>query len=64
VDLEEAHNVATLNNLGNLSFVLDGEFNWDGKNERFVGDDCANRHPTKRRYLSTLARLDSLLRQV
>ena len=44
VDLEAAHNVATLNNLGNLSFILDRKPNWDGKNERFVGDDYANRH--------------------
>ena len=42
--LEAAHNVATLNNLGNLSFILDRKLNWDGKNERFVGDDYANRH--------------------
>jgi predicted dehydrogenase len=44
MDIEVAHRVATLNNLGNLSYTLGRKLQWDGQKERFVGDPYANRH--------------------
>jgi len=44
MDIEIGHRVATLNNLGNLSYVLGRTLAWDGARERFVGDDDANRY--------------------
>ena len=44
MDIEIGHRVATLNNLGNLSYVLARKLAWDGDMEQFVGDDDANRY--------------------
>jgi predicted dehydrogenase len=44
MDIEIGHRVATLNNLGNLSYILGRTLAWDGAKERFVGDDDANRY--------------------
>lgn len=44
LDIELGHRVATMNNLGNLSYILGRALHWDGQAERFVGDDYANRH--------------------
>jgi predicted dehydrogenase len=41
--IEVAHRVANLCNLGNLSYILGRKLTWDGSQERFVGDDEANR---------------------
>lgn len=38
MDIEIGHRVATLNNLGNLSYILGRKLAWDGKKERFIGD--------------------------
>lgn len=43
VDIEIGHRTATLCNLGNLSYMLGRKLEWDGVNERVVGDDVANR---------------------
>ncbi len=43
VDIEIAHRTATLCNLGNLSYRLGRKLVWDGKKERVVGDEFANR---------------------
>jgi predicted dehydrogenase len=42
MDIETAHRVANLCNLGNLSYILGRKLAWDGANERFLGDDEAN----------------------
>jgi predicted dehydrogenase len=43
MDIEVAHRVANLCNLGNLSYILGRKLRWDGRKEQFVGDDEANR---------------------
>jgi predicted dehydrogenase len=43
MDIEVAHRVATLNNLGNLSYLLGRTLTWDGAHEHCVDDDQANR---------------------
>ncbi len=43
VDIEIAHRTATLCNLGNLSYILGRKLQWDGVNQRIVGDEAANR---------------------
>jgi hypothetical protein len=43
VDIEIGHRVATLCNLGNLSYILGRKLEWDGLNERVIGDEQANR---------------------
>jgi len=43
MDIEIGHRVATLNNLGNLAYLLGRKLTWDGANERFVGDHEADR---------------------
>jgi predicted dehydrogenase len=47
MDIETGHRVATLNNLGNLSYLLGRKLTWDGAKEQFVGDDEANRLLTR-----------------
>jgi hypothetical protein len=44
MDVEIGHRVATLNNLGNLAYILGRKLVWDGEREQFVGDDDANRY--------------------
>ena len=44
MDIETGHRVATLNNLGNLSYILGRKLAWDGEKEQIVGDDDANRY--------------------
>lgn len=43
VDIEIGHRVATLCNLGNLSYLLGRKLVWDGDKQRVVGDEQANR---------------------
>lgn len=43
MDIEIGHRVATLNNLGNLAYLLRRRLTWDGVRERFVDDEEANR---------------------
>ena len=43
VDIEIAHRTATLCNLGNLAYILGRKLEWDGMNQRVIGDDQANR---------------------
>jgi predicted dehydrogenase len=43
MDIEVAHRVANLCNLGNLSYILGRKLTWDGQKEQFLGDDEANR---------------------
>ena len=43
MDIETAHRVANLCNLGNLSYILGRKLSWDGEKERFVDDEEANR---------------------
>ena len=43
VDIEIGHRVATLCNLGNLSFLLGRKLVWDGVKQQVVGDEQANR---------------------
>ena len=42
-DIEPSHRVATLCNLGNISYVLGRKLQWDGIRQQVVGDDQANR---------------------
>jgi predicted dehydrogenase len=42
MDIEIAHRVANLCNLGNLSYILRRKLAWDGRAERFVGDPQAD----------------------
>ncbi len=42
MDIEIAHRVANLCNLGNLSYILGRKFTWDGTTEQFVGDEEAS----------------------
>ena len=42
-DIEPSHRVATLCNLGNLSYVLGRKLVWDGVKQEVVGDEAANR---------------------
>jgi len=46
-DIEPSHRVATLCNLGNLSYLLGRKLEWDGVNQEVVGDDQANRMLSK-----------------
>jgi len=43
VDIEIGHRVATLCNLGNMSYLLGRRLEWDGVAERVIGDEHANR---------------------
>ena len=43
MDIEVGHRVANMNNLGNLSYLLGRPLNWDGVQERIIGDELANR---------------------
>lgn len=43
VDIEIGHRVATLCNLGNLSYLLGRKLVWDGTRQQVVGDEQANR---------------------
>ncbi len=43
MDIEIAHRVANMNNLGNLSFLLGRKLRWDGENEQIIDDPTANR---------------------
>ena len=43
MDIELAHRTATLCILGNLSYRLGRKLQWDGRNERVIGDEQANR---------------------
>jgi predicted dehydrogenase len=43
VDIEIGHRVATLCNLGNISYMLGRALVWDGVEQRVVGDEQANR---------------------
>jgi len=42
MDIEVGHRVATLNNLGNLSYILGRKLAWDGGKEQILGDAEAN----------------------
>ncbi len=39
MDIEIGHRIATLNNLGNLSYVAGRAIEWDGEKEAIIGDD-------------------------
>jgi len=43
MDIETGHRVATLCNLGNLSYRLGRKLRWDGEKQQVIGDDQANR---------------------
>jgi predicted dehydrogenase len=43
VDIEIGHRVATLCNLGNLSYLLGRKLVWDGVKQQVIGDEHANR---------------------
>ena len=43
VDIEIGHRVATLCNLGNLSYLLGRKLVWDGAKQQVIGDEHANR---------------------
>jgi predicted dehydrogenase len=43
VDIEIGHRVATLCNLGNLSYLLGRKLVWDGDRQEVIGDEQANR---------------------
>jgi predicted dehydrogenase len=43
VDIEIGHRVATLCNLGNISYLLGRKLVWDGATQQVVGDEQANR---------------------
>jgi hypothetical protein len=43
MDIEAGHNAATMCIIGNLSYLLGRKLAWDGKRQRFTGDDHANR---------------------
>ncbi len=43
MDIEVAHRVANLCNLGNLSYILGRKLAWDGTKEQLIGDEEANR---------------------
>lgn len=43
VDIEIGHRVATLCNLGNLSYILGRKLVWNGDQQRVIGDEQANR---------------------
>ncbi|MBM4088318.1 MAG: Gfo/Idh/MocA family oxidoreductase [Planctomycetes bacterium] len=53
MDIDVAHRVANLCNLGNLSYILGRKLTWDGRAEQFVGDDEAQRmlaRPEREKY--------------
>ena len=43
MDIQIAHRVANMNNLGNLSYLLGRKLRWDGQRECVVDDEQANR---------------------
>ena len=43
MDIDVAHRIANMNNLGNLSYLLGRKLVWDGDQEEIVGDPLANR---------------------
>ncbi len=43
MDIEVAHRVANLCNLGNLSYILGRKLTWNGSREQIVGDEEAQR---------------------
>ncbi|NQT51209.1 hypothetical protein HQ576_04130, partial [bacterium] len=43
MDIGVGHRVATMNNLGNLSYLLGRSLRWDGAKEQVIGDEQANR---------------------
>jgi len=43
MDIEAGHRASTLCILGNLSYRLGRKLRWDGRTERVVGDEEANR---------------------
>lgn len=43
MDIEIGHRVATMNNLGNLSYLLGRKLYWDGAKEQFIDDEQANK---------------------
>ena len=43
MDIETGHRVATMNNLGNLSYLLGRKLPWDARREEVPGDEHANR---------------------
>ena len=43
VDIEIGNRTATLCNLGNLSYILGRKLVWDGKKQRVIGHEQANR---------------------
>lgn len=43
MDIEVGHRVATMNNLGNLSYILRRKLRWDGRKEEVIDDEQANR---------------------
>ena len=54
MDIAIAHRVATLNNLGNLSYILGRGLAWDGAKEQFIGDEQADKmlaRPQRKPYL-------------
>ena len=54
MDIEVAHRVANLCNLGNLSYILGRKLTWNGSEEQFVGDEDAQRmlsRPQRESYL-------------
>jgi hypothetical protein len=42
-DIEPSHRMATLCNLGNISYILGRKLQWDGLKEQVIGDQQANR---------------------
>ena len=46
-DIELSHRVATLCNLGNISYMLGRKLQWDGLRQEVVGDKQANRMLSK-----------------
>jgi hypothetical protein len=43
MDIEAGHGAATMCILGNLSYLLGRKLRWDGKKQRVIGDEQANR---------------------
>jgi hypothetical protein len=42
MDIEIGHRVATMNNLGNLTYLLGRKLHWEGGKEQFIDDEQAN----------------------
>jgi hypothetical protein len=54
MDIEIGHRVATMNNLGNLSYLLGRKLHWDGALEKFIDDaqaDTMLSRPQRKPYL-------------